>query len=270
VSFLAGGVAFNLLLAGVPFLLMLAAGLGFVLGQSPEGAAALVEGVLLRVFPAQAGVSGRMLEPVFADVTRTRVVFGISGAVGFLWFSVRLFGSLRAVMATVFAYGRDRSVLPGMAWDLVMSLVSMALLLTWMALTSFLAVSSGRVGLALRDLGVWANVLSGVELMLGRLLALVVVALLFGALYRWLPKRQTPWMPTVAGATAAALFFELARWLFGLVVANFPPASIYSGTIGALVVVVFWTYYVALVFVLGAEVACAVHEELGTEPTTLE
>ena len=74
----------------------------------------------------------------------------------------------------------------------------------------------------------------------------------------------------MAGAAAAALLFELARWLFGLVVATFPPASVYSGTIGALVVVVFWTYYVALVFVLGAEVACAVHEELGTEPAASE
>lgn len=269
-SFLAGGVAFNILLAGVPFLLMLAAGLGFLLGESPDGAAQIVENVLLRVFPAEAGVSGSMLDPVFADVTRTRVVFGLSGAAGFLWFSVRLFGSLRAVIATVFAHGRDRPVLRGMAWDLALSMMTMALLVTWIALTSFIAVSSGRIGAALRDLGLRADVLSGVELLLGRLLALAVVAALFASLYRWLPKRKTPWIPTLAGATAAALFFELARWLFGLVVANFPPTSIYSGTLGALVVVVFWTYYAALVFVLGAEVACAVHEELGTEPVASE
>lgn len=269
-SFLAGGVAFNILLAGVPFLLMLAAGLGFLLGESPDGAAQIVENVLLRVFPAQVGVSGSMLDPVFADVTRTRVVFGISGAVGFLWFSVRLFGSLRAVMTTVFAHGRDRPVLRGMAWDLVLSMMTMALLVTWIALTSFLVFSSGRVGAALLELGIREDVLGGMELLLGRLLAVLVVAALFGSLYRWLPKRKTPWMPTVAGAATAALLFEVARGLFGLVIARFPPASIYSGTIGALVVVVFWTYYAALVFVLGAEVACAVHEELGTEPATLE
>lgn len=269
-SFLAGGVAFNILLAGVPFLLMMAAGLGFLLGESPDGAAQLVENVLLRVFPAEAGVSGNMLDPVFADVTRTRVVFGISGAVGFLWFSARLFGSLRSVIATVFAHGRDRPVLRGMAWDLALSIMTMALLVTWIALTSFLAISSGRIGAVLLDLGVRRDVLGGVELLFGRLLAVAVVAALFGSLYRWLPKRKTAWIPTMAGAAAAALLFELARWLFGVVVANFPPASIYSGTLGALVVVVFWTYYVALVFVLGAEVACAVHEELGTEPAASE
>jgi len=34
VLFLAGGVAFNILLAGVPFFLLLASGLGYVLGKS--------------------------------------------------------------------------------------------------------------------------------------------------------------------------------------------------------------------------------------------
>lgn len=269
-SFLAGGVAFNILLAGVPFLLMLAAGLGYLLGESPDGAATIVEGVLLRVLPAQSGVSGSTLDPVLADITRTRAVFGISGAIGFLWFSTRLFGSLRSVISTVFEHGRDRPVLRGIAWDLALSIMTMALLVTWIALTSFLTVSSGRIGSALTELGVREEVLSGVELLLGRLLALGVVAVLFGALYRWLPKRKTAWVPTLAGGVTAALLFEFARWLFGVMVANFPPASIYSGTLGALVVVVFWTYYAALVFVLGAEVACAVHEELGTDPTALE
>jgi membrane protein len=261
-------VAFNILLAGVPFLLMLAAGLGYLLGESPDGAAKIVEGVLLRVLPAQAGMSGSMLDPVLADVERTRAVFGISGAAGFLWFSTRLFGSLRSVIGTVFAHGRDRPVLRGIAWDLSFSLLTMLLIVVWIALTSFLTISSGRIGGALIELGVREDVLGGVELLLGRLLAVLVVAVLFGSLYRWLPKRKTPWIPTLAGGAAAAVLFELARWLFGLAVANFPPTSVYSGTIGALVVVVFWTYYAALVFVLGAEVASAVHEELGTGPVT--
>lgn len=263
-------MAFNILLAGVPFLLMLAAGLGYLLGESPDGATRIVEGVLLRVLPAQAGVSGTMLDPVLEDVTRTRAVFGISGAAGFLWFSTRLFGSLRSVIGTVFAHGRDRPVLRGIAWDLSLSLMAMVLLVAWIALTSFLTISSGRIGSALIELGVREDVLGGVELMLGRLLAVVVVAALFASLYRWLPKRRTPWIPTLAGGATAALLFELARWLFGLALANFPPASIYSGTIGALVVVVFWTYYAALVFVLGAEVAAATDAELSTAATDLE
>ncbi len=263
-------MAFNVLLAGVPFLLMLAAGLGYLLGSSPEDASRILEGVLQRVLPSQAGVSGSMLDPVLQDVARTRAVFGISGAIGFLWFSARLFGSLRSVISTVFAHGRDRPVLSGIAWDLSLSLVTMALLVAWIALTSFLTISSGRIGTALTELGLREDVLGGVELLLGRLAAFAVVAALFGMLYRWLPKRKTPWIPTLAGAGAAAFLFEIARWLFGLAVSAFPPASIYSGTLGALVVVVFWTYYAALVFVLGAEVACAVHEELGTEPVASE
>lgn len=262
VSFLAGGVAFNILLAGVPFVLMLAAGLGYLLGESPDNAAHIVEGVLLRVLPSRSGVSTSMLDPVMADITRTRAVFGISGLVGFLWFATRLFGSLRSVIGTVFAHGRDRPVWRGIAWDFVFSLTTMLLLVVWVALTSFMTLSSGRIGRALIDLGVREDVLGGAELFLGRVLAIAVIAVLFGSLYRWLPKRRTPWIPTVAGGVTASLLFEGARWFFGWMIANFPPASIYSGTIGALVTVVFWTYYAAAVFVLGAEVASAVDAEL--------
>ena len=60
----------------------------------------------------------------------------------------------------------------------------------------------------------------------------------------------------------AALLFDLARWLFAVAVSTFPPASIYSGALGTIIVVVFWAYYAALIFVLGAEVASATQAEL--------
>jgi uncharacterized BrkB/YihY/UPF0761 family membrane protein len=40
---------------------------------------------------------------------------------------------------------------------------------------------------------------------------------------------------------------------------------VYSGTLGALVIVVFWTYYAALIFVIGAQVACGTKEELAAD-----
>jgi membrane protein len=262
VGFLAGGVAFSILLAGVPFVLMLSAALGYLLDQSPAAATSTVQGVMERVLPQVMGVEGSMLDPVLADVERTRAVFGIGGTLGFLWFSVRLFGSLRSVMKTVFAHERDRTVFLGIAWDLTLSVLTVALTVLWVGLQSFLTISSGRIGQALTDLGAREGVLSGVQLLLGRAIAFAVVVAIFGSLYRWLPKKKTDWIPTIAGGVTAALLFDLARWLFGIFIAKFPPTSVYSGTLGAIIVVVFWSYYAALIFVLGAQVAAGTTEEL--------
>ena len=249
-------MAFNILLAGVPFILLLASGLGYLLGDV-DASTATIQAVLDRVLPARRELETSILDPVLGDVVRTRAAFGIGGAIGFLIFSARLFGSLRAVMKTVFEHGRDRSFLRGKLWDLQLSIASAVLLTSWIALTAWLAVSRGRIGAALTDLGALPDVLSGVEYWFGRLLALSVVVVAFAALYRWLPKKRTPWVDSLAGGVAAGLLFELARWVFALTIRNFPPSSLFTGTLSALVVVVFWTYYAALIFVLGAETASA-------------
>jgi membrane protein len=255
-------VAFNILLAGVPFILLLASALGYLFGESVDTTTVLVQRVVERLLPPQMGVEGSMLDPVLADVQRTRVVFGIGGGLGFFWFSARLFGSLRAVMNSVFEHGRDRTFIRGVLWDLNLSVMTVVLMTVWVVISSWLVVSTGQVGQVLTEVGVRSDLLSGVELLLGRLLAMAVIVAIFAALYRWLPKRKTDWIPTLAGAVTAGGLFELARWIFGILIRAFPPDSVYTGTLGALVVVVFWTYYAALIFVLGAEVASAVHEEL--------
>lgn len=256
-TFLAGGVAFNILLAGVPFILLLAGALGFLLGETLDSSTGIVQGFLRAMLP-QTAVEGSMLDPILADVVRTRTAFGIGGGIGFLWFSARLFASLRSVMTTVFAHGRDRTVLGGMLWDLNLTVMTVILLTAWISVSAFLSVTSGTISAALVARGVRVEVMSGVEVLAGRAIVFALVVAIFFALYRWLPKRRTAWIPALAGGVVAALLFELARWLFGAVFAIFPPTTVYTGTLGALVLVVFWTFYAALVFVLGAEVASAV------------
>ncbi|MEX2182320.1 MAG: YihY/virulence factor BrkB family protein [Gemmatimonadaceae bacterium] len=265
-TFLAGGVAFNVLLAGVPFILLLASGLGFLLGASEDASTAMVQHVLDRVLPRALEVEGSMLDPVMADVVRTRAAFGIGGAIGFLVFSARLFRSLRSVMTTAFEHRTDRSVLGGMLWDLQLSVLSAVLLAGWVVVSAWIAVSRGNLGAALTDYGLLANVMSGLEVVLFRLLAIAILIGVFVALYRWLPKARTPWVSAIAGGVVAGTLFEVARVLFSVVVRSFPPGSIYTGTLGALVIIVFWTYYAAMIFVVGAEFASAVESQLRPQP----
>jgi membrane protein len=169
-------------------------------------------------------------------------------------------------MKRAFDHGSDRTILGGMLWDVQLSLISAVLLVGWVALSTWLAVSRGRVGAALAELGVIQDLMGGLEYALVRLLALALLSGVFTALYRWLPKRRTPWLSALAGGVTAGVLFEIARVIFAFVVSRFPPGSIWTGTLGALVVIVFWTYYAALTFVLGAETASATQEERSPSP----
>lgn len=264
--FLAGGVAFNLLLAGVPFILLVASILGYLLGESSPDATARVQAVLDRLLPPQFDVGGSMLDPVLDDVVRTRAAVGASGAVLFLWFSARLFAALRSVMRWVFEHGKDRSYVGGLLWDLHLSLMTVLLMGVWVVTSAWLTTGSGIIGATLLEAGLRDNVLSQLEVFLGRFVAVGSVIAIFVSLYRWLPKRRTEWIAALAGGIAAGALFEAARFGFGAVLRMFPPASVYTGSLGALVTVVFWTYYAALIFLIGAEVASATRTHFVTSP----
>ena len=59
----------------------------------------------------------------------------------------------------------------------------------------------------------------------------------------------------MVGAITAAILFEFVRSGYAFLVAQTDAGSLYTGTIAAVVTVVFWTYYASLVFLLGGEIA---------------
>ena len=55
-------------------------------------------------------------------------------------------------------------------------------------------------------------------------------------------------------AIFSGLAFEFAKQIFRWVIASMTPSTLYTGTIAALVIVVIWVYYAALIFLIGGEV----------------
>ena len=99
------------------------------------------------------------------------------------------------------------------------------------------------------------SVMGPLTYVLGRLVAFALLALLFAALYTVLPNRKVHWQQGLTGGVAGAVLFELARAAFTVVVGRYNPASLYTGTLAAVVVVVFWVYYAALVFIVAGELS---------------
>ncbi len=256
VPFLAGGLAFNILLALVPFVLLLVAGLSFLLGSEPGEAVAAVTALLERLLPQGDASSRALLTGVLSDVVGTRGTVTLYSAIGFAWFSTRLFGSLRSVLAQVFD-GTDRSIVAGKLFDLLATAIATAGVAVYVVLSTYLDLATTRGVALLRAAGLRDAAMGGMGYLTGRLLAVSLVIGLFHALYRGLPRRRPSRQVALVGAVTAALLFEVARHLFAVAVRHLTPDSLYTGTIAAIVAVVFWTYYGAFLFLLGGEVAQA-------------
>jgi membrane protein len=253
VFFLAGGVAFGMLLAGVPFVLLLASGLGFTLNTSDEASHAAAVEFIQNLFPRFSG-TGSLIDPVMHEVVRTRGTVGVLGAVAFIWFSTRLFGSMRSVLLHVFEVPRGHGIVWGKLFDVVLTLATTVLTVLWVAVSAYIALARSSGVELLSRWGLHAEqVMLPLTYIAGRIVAFVLLGALFTVLYKLLPNRPVRWKQAAVGGVTSALLFELARNGFSFAMKHYNPASWYTGTLAAVIVVMFWVYYAALIFVLGGE-----------------
>ncbi|HEU4722780.1 MAG TPA: YihY/virulence factor BrkB family protein [Gemmatimonadaceae bacterium] len=80
----------------------------------------------------------------------------------------------------------------------------------------------------------------------------VVIALLFAAMFRYLPDARVSWRDVRVGAAGTALWFVVGRTLIGLYLGRSDPGSVY-GAAGSLALVLIWVYYTSMIVLFGAE-----------------
>ncbi|MEO6443840.1 MAG: YihY/virulence factor BrkB family protein [Gemmatimonadaceae bacterium] len=259
VFFLASGIAFNIMLTAVPFVILVISGLTYALGLSPDASLAEVTILIDRFLPPYSQALDATLHQLLEDIVGAREALGVYGALTFIWFSTRLFGSLRTVLTEVFHIENDRSIIAGKWFDVRITIYSSFFLVVYMVLSTYLAVASSRGVAYLIEEGLRRDVMGGLEYAIGRSVAFVFIVAIFWSLYRYLPHRKIRWQQALVGALSSGGLLELARNVWTMVNASFNPGSVYSGTLYTVISLVFWVYYAALIFVLGGEVAQA-HE----------
>jgi membrane protein len=253
IFFMAGSIAFNVLVAIVPLLL---ATLG-IAGQILQKRVSNPEEVLLRyVLTAIPPVSVEFAEEARALLSnlldKTSGFVGI-GLVLLVWVSTRLVGTLRATLREVFDVGQDRSIIAGKLFDIKMviaagSLLAVNVSLTFIAdLVNAMIVRYGKAWFGLQPL----SFVQGLYL---NTLAVVSAWVMFLLVYRYLPFRRIHWRTAVVAATFTTTFFELLKRIFGWYVANVANYNSTYGNFANLIVLFLWVYYIAIVFILGGEV----------------
>jgi membrane protein len=87
---------------------------------------------------------------------------------------------------------------------------------------------------------------------LSRLFVFIVVACLFGLIYKMLPEVKLSWRDVALGALCTAALFSLGNHLIGVYLVKSAVGSSF-GVAGSVAALLIWVYYSAQVFFLGAE-----------------
>jgi membrane protein len=254
VFFMAGAIAFNVVVALVPLIILGIGVAGFVLrarfGDPTEAVVALIAENIPQA-GADVDVTG-LLRRLTDGLVAQRTGLTVVGAVFFVWLSTRLAGSLRIALRETFDIGRRRGIIEGKLFDLIAVLVGVLLLTLNLGVTILFAAALD-LGVGLLHLG--GRTLTLTELVAGQAVAFLSIWTLFLVAYRYLPARKMRWSTVVIAATFAAVAHETLKAAFSWYATEIANYGSTLGNLATGAVLVFWIYYGALVFILGGEVA---------------
>ncbi len=166
-----------------------------------------------------------------------------------------IFGQIKAMLRIIWNVPNPPS--KGLRSDILLFLREQVLYVLLVLLTAgimvvsiaFSAVSAAAVTVA----GQYVSVAGELWPALSGLISFFVIALLFGAAYRYLPGIKIHWGDVFPGAILTSLLFALGRALIGLYLGRSSVTSAY-GAAGSLVVLLLWINYTATILFLGAEI----------------
>lgn len=248
--FLSSGIAFNLLINLIPFILLLLAMVGTYLYNDQE-VFSHIRAYFRDVAPA---LDPKVMKNLM-DVIQNRQIVGILGFVGLLWFSTLVFSSLRIALNIVFRVEKSRGMLRGIGIDLLMILLVGVLLLVSMILSPlviWLQGYHGRIPVAIGPTIQW---------ILKYLIPFSLTYCMFSLIYKIIPTKRVHIKSALQAALFSSLLWELAKHLFAWYVVHLAGYSIFYGSLSTLVIFVLWVYYSSMILVVGGELAYFLEED---------
>jgi len=260
--FSASAITFNLFICAIPFTLILISILGYILSID----AAFNE--LLRygreLFPAfsfesQSGdvIQGTItLETFIEPLIGARQIFGITGLIILMVFAQGLFHTLKHVLFMIFEI-KDRK---GPAMEIVYNFFAFGIIggvfvIFTMAISLISFFSFDDYSVPFTDIVIEIGWLSD---WLTGIVPLLFTFLLFYTIFRYISERRMNVKVSLVAATSYIILFELAKTLLGLYLEYaFTAYQFFYQGYAALIVISFWAFYTAVLFVFTSILAKA-------------
>lgn len=241
---MAASVSYYTVLSLFPLILALTAITGWVVGSQSR------QDELVEYIVGNLPGSEQFVQDSIEGITRLRAAVGVTAVLGLVWSASAVFGSITRVVNRAWDVPRNPPFHKNKPRQLLMALGVGFLFWLSISLSSFLQWASS-IEILVQSL----DDLIGVPIIpvLLRLLPLIISFGIFLAIYKFLPYTKTYWRYIWLGSALAALLFEIGKGLFLWYLDNFAKFDQLYGNVTSIVVLMIWTYYCAIILVLGAE-----------------
>ena len=262
-SSMGAALAFYTLFSIAPILIIAMAVAGYVFGPQ------VAETQVLEQLSALIGDTGAkairdlLLSAHYSDQKGFAAAIGIATL---LVGATSVFGELQYTLDRIWNTPKENSVV---WWQLIRTrILSIGLVLGVGFLLLVSLVASAALTVVENILGSfmtgWGVILPVIDLTL----SFAMTTLLFGMIYKYIPRERLAWSDVWIGAAVTAFLFTVGKFLIGIYLGKSSFSSAYGAT-GSLVVLLLWIYYSAQIFLLGAEFTRVVTYEYGSRHSTV-
>jgi len=247
----ASGLAFTLILCIIPFILILF----WILGNFLDSAtvAIQVNNLLDTLIPYKqyADYAKAIIFKRINEVVEFKDIAGFIGIGGLFFAASSFFSSLRTVLNKIFGAEKEINFFLGLLRDSLIIILSILLFpimtILFPLIDFFRSIPQQYEVLSVFNLGIFQQAFT-----IG--FSVLVLFIMFWLIYKFIPTKKIRKRSAAVGAICAALLSEAAKQLFGYYIRNFPTLGMIYGAYILVVVVAFWLYYSAIVFIIGAEI----------------
>jgi len=193
------------------------------------------------------------------EVVEYRNVAGWVGIIGLFFAASGFASSLRTVLNKINGTDIDINLFLGKLRDflviIIIVLVFLVLILTLPMLDFLISLAQSTPYLQVFNKPIFHGIFTSS-------FSFFIMFLIFTVLYKFMPTKKIRKRSVLLGAAWASIFWVTAKILFGMYLSNFTTFSRIYGAYALGIVVAFWIYYTAAVFILGAEIGKLFDERL--------
>lgn len=240
----AAAIALYAILSIIPLFILTILMASLVFGSNPQIQQQLVQGAQ-GVSPY---LSQSLLEQL-GQIDQKRQILGWVGIISLVWFSAMIFNAIETVLNTIFRSHVRRSYV-------LSKLLAVALiLLGWIIIGASVGLAYVWSLLArqplLMERFAYLPLLHGV--LFRYILPYAITVAFFTVVYKATPTARVSWGAALMGSLLFSALMEVAKHFFAWYVANYTRYHVIFGGLEAVVVLVIWVFYVAMILLFCAE-----------------